>query len=129
MFTLFYDMHSGGECQEPPFEQIYIEAEEDEARTIFYHRFGHSPEDVCCSCCGENYWLFEGETLEELSARDRGCRAIRGDVYDLRTARVSVETFEKRPDILVIRACQIQPFERITHSGMEIRRESSVVCA
>jgi hypothetical protein len=76
MWTQFWDMHSGGGCKEPPFEKIYIEAPESEARVIFYNRFGHNPERVTCTCCGEDYSTSEHEDLAQLTAYHRGCRSI-----------------------------------------------------
>lgn len=71
-WTRFMDMHSGGGTKEPPWEYIYIEAPECEARTIFYNRFGHNPERVTCTCCGGDYSISSGE-LAALTAYDRGC--------------------------------------------------------
>lgn len=73
-WTRFSDMHSGGGCKEKPFEEIYIEAPKDEAVIIFYNRFGHNPNRVSCTCCGEDYWISEEEDLAQLSAHDRSCR-------------------------------------------------------
>lgn len=74
MWTLFWDMHSGGGTKEHPYEKIYIEAPEQEAKVIFYNRFGHNPERVSCTCCGEDYAIDESETLEQASGYHRGCR-------------------------------------------------------
>ena len=35
-WTRFMDMHSGGGTKEKPFEYIYIQAPEKEAKVIFY---------------------------------------------------------------------------------------------
>ena len=72
-YTRFLDLHSGGGIKEPPYDKIFIEAPEAEAKVIFYNRFGHSPDRVTCTCCGEDYSLTEGESLAELSAYDRNC--------------------------------------------------------
>lgn len=69
-WTRFMDMHSGGGSKEP-YNYIYIEAPEEKAKVIFYNRFGHSPERVSCTCCGEDYSIYEYETLEEASKYDR----------------------------------------------------------
>ena len=45
MWTHFWDMHSGG-GQKEKFGHCYIEAPENEAKVIFYNRFGHNPERV-----------------------------------------------------------------------------------
>lgn len=71
-WTRFMDMHSGGGCKEPQ-QYIYIEAPEEEAKVIFFNKFGHSPDRVSCTCCGSDYSVSDGESLEELTAYDRGC--------------------------------------------------------
>ena len=73
VWTRFMDMHSGGGAKEAPYEYIYIEAPESEAKTIFYNRFGHNPERVSCACCGEDYSISEEESLEQATAFERGC--------------------------------------------------------
>lgn len=73
MWTQFWDMHSGGGTKEAPYEKIYIEAPEKEAKVIFYNRFGHNPERVTCTCCGDDYSISEEETLEQLTAYHRNC--------------------------------------------------------
>lgn len=75
-WTHFMDMHSGGGTKEEPFEHIYIEAPEAEARVIFYNRFGHSPERVSCTCCGGDYSISEHATLKEATAYERGCASV-----------------------------------------------------
>ena len=35
VWTQFWDMHSGGTTKEPPYDKIYIEADEDEAYEMF----------------------------------------------------------------------------------------------
>jgi hypothetical protein len=76
MYTRFMDMHSGGGTKEAPYDKIFIEAPEEEAKVIFYNRFGHSPDRVTCTCCGEDYSITEGESLAELSAYDRNCAYV-----------------------------------------------------
>jgi len=71
-WTRFMDMHSGGSSKEPQ-QYILIEAPENEAKIIFYNRFGHNPERVTCTCCGEDYSIGEHPTLEDATAFDRGC--------------------------------------------------------
>ena len=71
MYTRFHAMHSGGGLKEAPYDKIYIEVPEEEAKVIFYNRFGHSPDRVTCTCCGEDYSYDDGESLAQLSAYDR----------------------------------------------------------
>jgi hypothetical protein len=73
MWTRFMDMHSGGTLQEAPYQCIYIEAPRDEAMIVFYNRFGHNPERITCTCCGEDYSIREEESLEQATAFERGC--------------------------------------------------------
>lgn len=105
MWTRFMDMHSGGGCKEEPYDKIYIEAPEDEARVIFYNRFGHSPDRVSCTCCGEDYSIDEDKTFEKASEYDRV------HSYSVKEP-ISVEDFMKRPNILVIPASEIEDYER-----------------
>lgn len=73
MWTQFLDMHSGGGTKEPPYDKIYIEADEDEAKVIFYNRFGHNPERVTCTCCGEDYLISTNKSLAQLTGHHRNC--------------------------------------------------------
>lgn len=73
VWTRFMDMHSGGGTKEPPFQYIYIEAPEDEAKTVFYNRFGHNPERVTCTCCGDDYAISSEDNLAQITGYDRNC--------------------------------------------------------
>ena len=75
LWTHFMDMHSGG-GQKEPWAHIYIEAPEDEARAVFFHRFGHDPEHVTCDCCGDDYSISSGDSLAQLTGYHRNCRAL-----------------------------------------------------
>jgi len=70
-WTRFMDMHSGGGLKEQNYDYIYIEASEEEAKVIFYNRFGHSPDRITCTCCGEDYSIGDDESLAQLTAFDR----------------------------------------------------------
>ena len=106
MWTKFWDMHSGGGCKEPPYEKIYIEAPESEAMVIFYNKFGHSPSRVTCTCCGEDYSVSEFATLEDAT------RFQREQEFSSRP-KISLEDYEKQPDVLVIRESQISDDLRV----------------
>jgi hypothetical protein len=69
-WTQFWDMNSGGGRKEN-WSQIFIEAPEEEAVSVFYSMFGHNPHRVSCTCCGPDYSIEEEETLEEATAYDR----------------------------------------------------------
>jgi hypothetical protein len=74
-WTHFMDMHSGG-GQKEKYAHIYIEAPEDEAKIVFYNRFGHNPERVTCTCCGGDYSISEYPSLKQATAYNRGCTAM-----------------------------------------------------
>lgn len=78
-WTHFWDMHSGGRTKividDVEYNHVFIEAAEPEARIIFYHRFGHSADRVSCTCCGEDYSVNEGDSLQQLSGYHRGCQS------------------------------------------------------
>jgi len=140
-WTSFHDMHSGG-GQKLDWARIFIEAPEDEAVRIFYSRFGRNPHRVTCTCCGEDYSVYEEATLERATAFPRNCE-WRGENYveeqkqqtmDIR-ARCgtpdsdpwglyqTVEEYEAHEDVLVIRAKEITDKER---SGPEPPEEGYV---
>jgi hypothetical protein len=73
MWTRFMDMHSGGGMKEAPFSLIFIEAPQAEAELIFYNRFGHNPNRVSCTCCGDDYSISEDESLANITGYDREC--------------------------------------------------------
>ena len=74
-WTHFWDMHSGG-SQKLAYGHIFIEAPKDEAKVIFYNRFGRNPERVTCTCCGEDYSISSSESLEQATGFERGCRSL-----------------------------------------------------
>lgn len=75
-WTQFWDMHSGGGLKQAPYAKIYIEASEEEAIKIFVNRFGHRPDDVACDCCGDNYSVSSGESLQEMTSYHRNCANV-----------------------------------------------------
>lgn len=117
MWTTFWDMHSGG-GQKEQWSKIYIEAPEDAARIVFYNRFGHSPDRVTCTCCGEDYSADESETLEQATAFHRDC-AWEGEGYVEKqdpertyTKYRTLEQYLAEGDALVIRNEDIAEDER-----------------
>lgn len=77
MWTRFMDMYSGGNTKEKGYGYIYIEAPEKEAMMVFYNRFGHNPNRVSCTCCGEDYSISESETLAEVTGHERDCKTLK----------------------------------------------------
>ena len=88
-WTKFHDMHSGGD-QKLDWPFIFIEAPLQEAKAVFYHRFGRNPDRITCTCCGEDYSISESEDLAQASAYQRNCR------YDNDTKHY-VEELSDRP--------------------------------
>ncbi len=108
VWTRCMDMRSGGGLKEKPYSNIYIEAAESEARVVFYNRFGHSTERVSCTCCGEDYSLTESETLAEVTEFEREWVSGYG-----KGRCMPLEEYLAREDVLVIRAEDIKPAERV----------------
>lgn len=118
-WTRFMDMHSGG-GQKEKFDFLHIEAPEEEAKVIFYNRFGHNPERVSCTCCGDDYSIREDSSLNQSSAFDRGCAYDSGKKeYVEKGGEKSCLPYQtmpqylKRKDVAVIYAKDIKPEERI----------------
>lgn len=66
-WTHFFDMHSGGMVKLGGYDHVYIQLPEEKAIEFFYDKFGLRPDNVTCDCCGRDYSVTEGPTLEELS--------------------------------------------------------------
>jgi hypothetical protein len=113
------DMHSGGGSKEK-FDFLHIEAPSDEACVIFFNRFGHNPERVSCTCCGDDYSISEDDSLEQSSAYDRGCAYDResdsyvehGDPSRKYRPYQTLKEYLGRKDVSVIYAKDIKPEER-----------------
>ena len=103
-WTLFWDMHSGGRTKELPYNKIYIEASEKESIVIFYNRFGHNPNRVTCTCCGEDYSIYEDKTFTEISEFHR--KFSRGKIQ-------TIAQYKRNKDVLVIPKREIGKDERI----------------
>lgn len=122
MWTHFWDMHSGGRTKEEPYNHIYIEAPEEEAIVIFYNRFGHNPNRVTCTCCGEDYSISSNESLEQLTGFHRGChyddniRKYREEKsrhkYDKNKKYYSLLNYIEKEDVLLIRDKDILDSQR-----------------
>lgn len=73
MFTMFMDMHSGGQLKIPPYQFIIIEADETDAKDIFESELNFDPCSIGCPCCGDNFSASTEETLAEVTGYQRGC--------------------------------------------------------
>lgn len=71
MWTKFWDMHSGGSNKIKTYDKIYIEAPIAKAERIFQHRFNRNPYNVTCNCCGEDFSVYEYESLEKATKHHR----------------------------------------------------------
>lgn len=120
MWTRFMDMSSGGSRKED-FAYCFIEAPENEAKIIFYNMFGHNPERVTCTCCGEDYSISEYSTLEQASAYERGCDFdnesncwIEAPNKDRAWKEYqTLEEWSKSPFIKIIRSNEIKSSDKI----------------
>ena len=113
MWTQFWDMHSGG-SQKEKYANIFIEAsDEGEAKIIFYNRFGHNPDRVTCTCCGEDYSIDSHESLEQITGFHRGCKYVKGEYIEEGYGLLTLEEYAKKDDVLIIYASEIKDEERI----------------
>lgn len=120
-WTLFWDMHSGGGTKEGEYDKIYIEAPEAEAKIIFYNKFGHSPDRVSCTCCGEDYSTSESTSLEHASAYHRNCRYDESvgcyvEEPDNRYGEkklITIQEYCNQDNVLVLYAKDIKDNERV----------------
>lgn len=122
MWTQFWDMSSGG-SQKLDWHFIYIEAPEDEAKVIFYNRFGRSPDRVTCTCCGADYSTHEDEDLAQLTGYHRGCDIdeVSGKYIEKHKTKglvtmsryCTLEEYKKAEGVLFIHANEIEDRERI----------------
>jgi hypothetical protein len=105
MWTRFFDMDSGG-GQKEQWKNIYIEAPEKEAVSVFHTRFGHDPNNVTCNCCGEDYSIAEYDTLEEATSFDRN------DYIDNPKNPTKLEKYLTSKNVLCIFKDDISPWEK-----------------
>ncbi len=140
VWTLFWDMHSGGGLKEEPYQYIFIESCYKDAVDYFEERFGHCPTDVACECCGENYNIDESDTLEQSSGYHRGGEYIYFNKKDEVISQQegftvgkgitegcssryiggeSIEDFSKREDILIIYKDEIDAISELNAEDKE----------
>ena len=119
MWTRFMDMHSGGDLKEK-WRYIYIEAPEEEAKVIFYNRFGHNPNRVTCTCCGKDYSISSNKTLKTITAYNRNCAWDEKNKCYIEKASAekwhgkytTLEKYKKTKDVLIIYKKDIKPEEK-----------------
>ena len=102
--TRFMDMHSGGH-QKTPYTHIYIKESLDKAIKTFKEIFERDPDNVTCTCCGEDFTYEEYDSLEEATAYDRGGKWMpnsKGE-YEQVAADITVEEyFKANKDVLLV---------------------------
>lgn len=121
-WTHFWDMHSGG-GQKEKFHDCFIQAPEKEAKVVFYKRFGHNPERVTCTCCGEDYSISVSATLSQATGYKRGCLWKGGKIkkyvekpdpkaFSFHPYTKLVD-YRKREDVCIIPSSLIKPEEKV----------------
>lgn len=119
VWTQFWDMHSGGGTK-LDWEMIYIEAPEDEAEVIFYNKFGRNPNNISCTCCGEDYSVTEDSSLELLTGYHRNAywdSIQRKYIEEADPSRswanyITLDEYLAQDDVYVIYAHDIQDDDR-----------------
>jgi len=114
MWTMFWDMHSGGGTKIPPYEKIYIEAPLDDALRVFQSKFNENPYEVACECCGQNYSVSEYPDLLQASGYHRNCKwsnKENGYIEGGDKRYLTIEEYEKLPYVKIIRQRDIYPHE------------------
>jgi hypothetical protein len=119
-WTQFWDMHSGGR-QKEDYSQIYIEAPENEAKIIFYNRFGHNPSRVSCTCCGDDYSISEGDSLEQITGYQRGC-----DFAYFKNGKEVTENEAWKIGKGLLKGCESRYVERESPSKMSFNKFMSI---
>lgn len=71
MWTEFFDMSGGGYRKIKDYGIIYIELPLKEAVEYFESIFNVYAYGVTCDCCGEDFSISEGETLESFHINPR----------------------------------------------------------
>jgi len=115
VWTYFRDSHTGGRIKlsvldsmgkSHEIEDIYIEAPKAEASVVFFNRFGINPEQISCTCCGDDYMIDDEANESYIDGID--------DFEDdgFRTGCLSRNFGRKK---IVIKSYDIAPHEREGH--------------
>ena len=97
-------MFSGGSPKHRTLKTVLVEeADEEVAVRVFTNRMGQNPFRVACDCCGQNYSVLDGE-LEEFAS----------------WSRRTVDELLADPSVLVIRAADIKPSDRLSGDEGEV---------
>ena len=113
----FWDMHSGGDNKIGTYEHIYIQAGLKPSATaitasateIFERLFGRDPDNVTCSCCGNDFSIDEDDNLYQVTGYDRGCTTDSNGKYVEYPAKtkyarkyVSLHDYIQQEDVCIV---------------------------
>lgn len=102
-YTLFWDMHSGGD-RKLSHALILLETDKDvDACEAFENHFGRDPYNVTCDCCGDDYSISEDESAEQALAYHMGWEWKDKEYVKIDTAYQTVQDFEKDGGVLIVR--------------------------
>ena len=76
MWTRFTDMYSRGE-RKLEWEHIYIELPELQAIEYFKQMFNRDPNNITCSCCGEDYAIYDYSSEDVPSSVELGALIVK----------------------------------------------------
>lgn len=108
MWTCFYDIGTAGYLKEPPYTEIYIEDNIDNAIKIFYSKFSHSPNRVTSTQAGSDYFIYSNESLDDLTSYFRNCKYdINSNKYLPDEHSISIKEYSEKPNVLFIHKSQI----------------------
>lgn len=118
--TVFLDMHSGGDAK-LQWEKIYIALPKKLARIVFENRFNRNPDNITCSCCGEDYSVNEYDNIYQATGYYRNCLFKDGEYIEEPNSKyhkkiIPLEEYLKRKEILFIRDFEIKPEEIVDNS-------------
>lgn len=64
-WTMFWDLHTGGETKIEPYNHIFVNLDEKTAIQWFKHITGRDPFTNSCRCCGNDYAVDGFESLDD----------------------------------------------------------------
>jgi hypothetical protein len=119
VWTEFMDMHSGGYAKVhndagKEVSHIFIELPEATARYYFERKFGHNPDWIACSCCGENYSVSTHATLEEATEYERSEYIYNHNGFTNKKQTIPLERYMKRDNVIIINS------DEVFHDLMEL---------
>lgn len=64
-WTMFWDLHTGGETKLEPYNHIFVNLDEKTAIQWFKHTTGRDPFANSCRCCGNDYAVDGFKNLDD----------------------------------------------------------------